>query len=40
MSSNRVGGEGTRLPLSQRASRIVGKAGILIPFLIAFVVSR
>ena len=38
MSANAIGTEPTPTPLSQRAARIVGRAGILIPFLIAFVV--
>ena len=38
MSANTIGTEPTPTPLSQRAARIVGRAGILIPFLIAFVV--
>ena len=38
MSADTVGAEPARMPLTQRVGRIVGRAGILIPFLIAFVV--
>ena len=38
MSANTVGADQPKAPLSQRAGRVVGRAGILIPFLIAFVV--
>ena len=38
MSADSVGAEPARVPLTQRVGRIVGRAGILIPFLIAFVV--
>lgn len=38
MSANTVETEQPQAPLSQRAGRLVGSAGILIPFLIAFVV--
>ena len=39
MSANTVGvGDPATTPTSQRVARIVGRAGILIPFLIAFVV--
>ena len=38
MSANTAGAEQAATPLTQRAGRIVGRAGILIPFVIAFVV--
>jgi len=38
MSANTVGTDQPRAPLSERAGQLVGRAGILIPFLIAFVV--
>ena len=38
MSANTVGADQTTTPASQRVARIIARAGILIPFLIAFVV--
>jgi len=38
MSANTVGADQVAVPLSQRVGRIIGRAGILIPFLIAFFV--
>ena len=38
MSANAVGAGPAPTPLTQRAGRLIGRAGILIPFLIAFVV--
>ena len=38
MSTDAVGAGATGVPITQRLSRLVGRAGILIPFLIVFVV--
>ncbi len=38
MSAQTVGTGSTGVPLAQRIGRVIGRAGILIPFLIAFVV--
>jgi ribose transport system permease protein len=38
MSANTVGADQAAIPASERAARIVARAGILIPFLIAFAV--
>ncbi|MFL5712763.1 MAG: ABC transporter permease, partial [Chloroflexota bacterium] len=38
MSANTVGADQPAIPASERAARIVARAGILIPFLIAFAV--
>jgi ribose transport system permease protein len=38
MTSSAVGADESRTPLSRRAGRLVGRAGILIPFLAAFVI--
>ncbi len=38
MSAETVGAGATGVPIAQRVRRMVGRAGILIPFLIAFVV--
>jgi ribose transport system permease protein len=38
MSADTVGAGSSNVPITQRVSRLVGRAGILIPFLIAFAV--